>query len=381
MSNKTVRVLEVNINDIGQGGAWSFIKNAINAKENNKSGNIIFDFFSLEPFENQNNIEFVENVGGKIIVSYTPNKIWRQIKTYFDLKLVLQETKYDIVHIHSDVSFKMFLEGFAARTVGVTHIILHSHCAGIDRGHRITKRIAHCLCKPFLGYLGTEFFACSKKAGKWMYTKNVNKKVRIINNAVDCKAFSYNEKVRAECREEFEISKSEILIGHVGRFMFQKNHEYLIKIFHELYKKKGNVKLLLIGEGELEGSTREQVHKLGLDNVVIFAGVRKDINRCMQAMDLFLLPSKFEGLPVVGIEAQASGLPCLLSNKITKETNLFGLVEFMPLSDSPEKWSNKITEMIKKSDRRNTYSEMKNAGYDISVNKENLKDIYFAMRD
>ena len=297
------------------------------------------------------------------------------------MKLVLKETKYDIVHIHSDVSFKMFLEGFAARTAGITHIILHSHCAGIDRGHRITKRIAHCLCKPFLGYLGTEFFACSKKAGKWMYTKNVNKKVKIINNAVDCKAFSYNEKVRTECREEFEISKSEILIGHVGRFMFQKNHEYLIKIFHELYKKKGNVKLLLIGEGELEGSTREQVHKLGLDNVVIFAGVRKDINRCMQAMDLFLLPSKFEGLPVVGIEAQASGLPCLLSNKITKETNLFGLVEFMPLSDSPEKWSNKITEMIKKSDRRNTYSEMKNAGYDISVNKENLKDIYFAMRD
>lgn len=380
MNNKTVRVLEVNINDVGQGGAWAFIKNAINAKENNKTGNIIFDFFSLEPFENRNNIEFVENIGGKIIVSYTSNKIWRQIKTYFDLKLVLKETKYDIVHIHSDVSFKMFLEGIAARNVGITHIILHSHCAGIDRGHRNIKRIAHYLCKPFLGYLGTAFFACSKKAGKWMYTKNVNKKVKIINNAVDCKAFSYNESVRAECRAEFGINKNEILIGHVGRFMFQKNHEYLIKIFHELYKKKNNVKLLLIGEGELEDFIRKQVHELGLEKVVIFAGVRRDINRCMQAMDLFLLPSKFEGLPIVGIEAQASGLPCLLSNSITKETDLFGLVEFFPLSNSPDKWSNKIIEMVKKINRRDTYIEMKNAGYDISVNKESLKDIYFALR-
>lgn len=376
-----IRVLEVNINDIGQGGAWAFIKNAINGNSNCDSNNVIMDFFSLEPFENEENVQFIENARGKVIVKHTVNRIIRQIKTYFDLRDILKSNKYDIVHIHSDVSYKMFVEGLAAKNMGVKRIILHSHCTGIDRGHRIVKRIAHEICKPFLGVLGTDFFACSKKAGKWMYTKNVNKELRVINNAIDCKKFSYNKEVRNECRSELGIEEGDILIGHVGRFMYQKNHEFLIEVFSEICKERKNAKLLLIGEGDLLETVKKKVGLLQLENSVIFAGVRKDVNRYMQAMDLFLLPSRFEGLPVVGIEAQAAGLPCLMSNEITKETNLFGLVHFLPLNESKSNWAKKCIELVNTTVRRNTYNNMVEMGYDISDNQESLKDIYVVMAE
>lgn len=223
MSEEIIKVLEVNINDIGQGGAWAFIKNAMNTKESGDTSDVIFDFFTLEPFENENNVAFVENAGGKIYVKYIANKVLRQIKTYFYLRDVLRETEYDIVHIHSDVAFKMFAEGLAAKKTGVPRIIFHSHCAGIDRGHRYIKGVAHSVCKPFLGFIGTDFFACSKKAGHWMYTKKVCNRLRVINNAVDCKAFSFDETVRRKYREMFGVKENDILIGHVGRFMYQKN--------------------------------------------------------------------------------------------------------------------------------------------------------------
>lgn len=374
--NKEIRVLEVNINDIGQGGAWAFIKNVMNATTKDIKSNVVFDFFTLEPFENSSNISFVEDNGGKIIVKHTSNKFLRQIKTYFDLRSVLKQKHYDIVHIHSDVAFKMFVEGCAAKREKVPHIIMHSHCAGIDRGHRIIKAIAHNICKPFLGYIGTEFFACSNKAARWMYKKNICKKVRVINNAVDCESFAYNQSIRNEYRKLFGIKDNEILIGHVGRFMFQKNHEYLINIFNEFHRKVPESKLMLIGEGELESDVKKQTKELGIDNCVIFAGIRKDVNKCMQAMDLFLLPSRFEGLPVVGIEAQAAGLPCLMADTITKETDLFGLVYFMSLNQDTELWAEKMIEVLNKVKRQNTYHKMVESGYDISLNKESLKEIY-----
>lgn len=371
-----IKVLEVNINDIGQGGGWAFIKNAINAQSTKADTEVTFDFFSLEPFEREENITFVESRGGQVIVRHTANKVIRQVKTYFDLKEVLKNSNYDIVHIHSDVAFKMFAEGLAAKHAKVPNVILHSHCSGIDRGHRIIKRIAHEMCKPFLGILGTYFFACSKKAGMWMYTKNVNKRVRVINNAVDCKKFQYNEIVRAEYRKKLDIEDEQLVIGHVGRFMFQKNHDFLISIFGELVKLNPSAKLLLIGEGELESDVHSKVNNLGLERSVFFLGVTDKVSEYMQAMDLFLLPSRFEGLPVVGIEAQAAGLPCLMSSEITQETNLFGLVEFLSLDYSPIIWAKKIVSIMNTFIRKNTLKEMIESGYDISVNDESLKDIY-----
>ena len=159
--------------------------------------------------------------------------------------------------------------------------------------------------------------------------------------------------------------------------MYQKNHEFLVKIFNEFNKINPNSKLLLIGEGELEDKIRKEVKKLNIEKKVIFLGITDCVNNYMQAMDFFLLPSFFEGLPVVGIEAQASGLPCLMSDSITREANLFGLVEFLPLKDDEKIWANKIQGMLLKFERKDTYNNMVDNGYDTSINDRSLKDIYY----
>lgn len=369
-----INVLEVNINDIGKGGAWSFIKNAMQSKSD---VDVVFNFFTLEPFEENENVKFVEDRGGKVYVRYTTNRYIRQIKTFFDLKNVLKDEKFDIVHIHSDVAFKIFIEALACRTAGQKIIVLHSHCTGVDGDHRVIKSLAHHICKPFLGLLGTDFFACSRKAGDWMYSKKINrKKLRVINNAIDCKAFAYNETIRNQYRQLLGIDEDEILIGHVGRFMFQKNHEFLIDIFEKLHQMNEKTKLILIGEGDTEQKIREKVSMLDLSDSVIFAGVRNDVNCCMQAMDLFLLPSLFEGLPVVGIEAQAAGLPCLMADTITKETDLFGLVEFVSLKSSPKMWADKIINMLIDFSRKDTTEEMTINGYNVKEQEGSLVKIY-----
>ena len=158
--------------------------------------------------------------------------------------------------------------------------------------------------------------------------------------------------------------------------MYQKNHEFLIDIFETLHQMNKKAKLILIGEGDTESKIREKVRTHGLSDSVIFAGVRNDVNCCMQAMDLFLLPSLFEGLPVVGIEAQAAGLPCLMSDTITKETNLFGLVEFASLRNSPEMWADKIMSMLVNFSRKDTTDEMTLNGYNTKEQESSLVNIY-----
>lgn len=371
--NKEIQVLEVNINDIGQGGAWAFIKNAMNTSSKHE---VVFNFFSLEPFENDKNIKFIEEKGGKIFVKYTISRYIRQMKTYFDLKNVIKQNNYQIVHIHSDLAFKMLIEGLAAKKAGAKSIILHSHCTGVDGDHRKLKEIAHKICRLFLGKIGTHFFACSKLAGKWMYIDSIYRKSIVINNAIDCNKFRYSEDVRKEYRRKLNIDTSTTVIGHVGRFMYQKNHVFLIKIFSEYNKINPNSKLLLIGEGELEDKIKKEAKKLDIEKSVIFFGVTDCVNNYMQAMDFFLLPSFFEGLPVVGIEAQASGLPCLMSDSITKETNLFGLVEFLSLKNEEKIWAGKIQEILSEFERADTYNNMVDNGYDISKNNRSLKEIY-----
>ena len=368
-----VRVLEVNINDVGQGGAWAFVKNAIE-KSTNKS--VVCDFFTMEEFENSDNIRLINELGGKIFFSKCRNKIVRQFKTYFDLKKLVKEEAYDIVHIHSDLAFKLLIEGMAAKHAGAENIILHSHCTGVDRGHRLIKRLMHEFSKPFLKFVGTDYFACSNKAGHWMYSDNIveSGNYRIINNSIDCSKFRFNKETRKKIRNELSVQENALLIGHVGRFMFQKNHDFLIDIFFKLREINDNAILLLIGEGELEEKIRNKVKKLKLEKYVIFLGVTNHVNDYMQAMDVFVLPSWFEGLPVVGIEAQASGLPCIMSDTITEETNLFGLVEFFNLNDDPLKCAELINNICKKYERKDTYLDMINAGFDI--NNNSLIDIY-----
>ena len=165
----------------------------------------------------------------------------------------------------------------------------------------------------------------------------------------------------------------------MGRFNYQKNHEFLIDIFNNLKKKSDKYYLILAGTGKLEENIRNKVKKLGLENSVLFLGEVTNINEWLNAMDIMLLPSRFEGLPVVSIEWQISGLPCIISDKVTKEVKLTDLVQFESI-DNPEKWVDKILKIqIKDRNKLNYIEEIKKAGYDIKENAKKLEEIYYSL--
>lgn len=232
-------------------------------------------------------------------------------------------------------------------------------------GGGIKAFIAHRLGRALYGkYLDVKI-APSNLAAKYTFGNKAVKynKVSILHNAVDLNIFNFDKEERQRIRKEFEIGDKEILVGHVGRFMRQKNHKFLIRVFKKICNRNPNAKLMLVGVGELEKDIKEQVKQLGLDEKVIFTGVRSDVPKLLSAMDVFVFPSFYEGMPNTVIEAQATGLPCVVADTITREANITGLVKYLPL-DNIDNWAKETLESIKQG-RTDTKSDFIKNGYDI----------------
>ena len=196
-------------------------------------------------------------------------------------------------------------------------------------------------------------------------------KVTIINNAIDLDKFKYSEKLRKEKRKELGIKDDTLVIGHIGRFVTQKNHTFLIDIFNELHKENKDSLLMLVGQGPLQYEIKEKVKSLGLENSVLFLGQRDDVNRLYQAMDVFCLPSLYEGLPVVGVEAQANGLLCILSDEMTKETKVLNSTVFLSLNKTASEWANSILNDFKNYKNHDTKDEVSKYGFNIKLEQKN----------
>ena len=198
---------------------------------------------------------------------------------------------------------------------------------------------------------------------------------RVINNGIKCENFVFNENVRAEYRKLLGV-EDKTVIGHIGRFERQKNHTFLIDLFKKYAETHLDAVLLLVGEGHLFDDIRKKVDDLGLNDKVRFLGVRSDLEGIYQALDLFILPSLFEGLPVVGVEAQSTGLPILTADTVTSELCVTEFVEMLPLEASYEIWCDKIDDMLKNITRRNTLEDMNKAGFNIRNTADFLQDYY-----
>lgn len=277
---------------------------------------------------------------------YKLNNIW--VKTPIDFvkeakaldSFFRQHHDYKVIHFHS--SSKNYLVLKYAKKYGIPVRIAHSHNIDFQTKNPIKKLYGNFL-KPKLEKYSTDFFACSKDAGKWLFGEEIinSNKFKVIHNAIDYDKFKFDKALRKEKRKEFGFKENDIVIGHVGRFTNQKNHDFLIDVFNECYKKNNNYKLLLIGEGVLEDKIKEKVKILNLENNVIFAGFREDVNECIQAMDIFAFPSLFEGLGIVLVEAQASGLPCFATKStIPEEVRINGNFKFLNLNLN--EWVNQI---------------------------------------
>lgn len=372
-----MKILEVNVDDLHFGGVYSLIKTVIEKVCIKKTENCIkIDIAAIERFENPKNIAYLNSLGTKVYyIGYQGNKLKKQIICYVKLKKLIKKKSYNCVHIHADVSNKLLVSGLAAKRAGAKQVILHSHAAGVDGSHRRIKLLFHKICRRFLKYIGTDFVACSDLAMEWMFPNISHNQITIIKNGVDLDKFRFNPQVRKRERIKLGIT-DEILLGHVGRFAYQKNHNYLIKILKAIKDSKINAKLLLVGEGPLETQIRAEVKKEGLEEHIIFYGISTQIQDLFQAMDIFLLPSYFEGFPIVGIEAQAAGLPVLFSDSITREAKLTEFVEYLGIGEYDiEKWVYEIKRIgLKK--RHDNYEQLKKEKLSIEDTIQSFLKLY-----
>lgn len=365
-NQKTLRIAHIIGKWVG-GGVEAVV---MNYYRNINKNEIQFDFICDEDSTNIP-YEEINSLGGKVILIPPYQKVFEYQK---ELKRVLEEGNYKIVHSHINALSVFPLR--AAKKAGVTIRIAHSHSTTNKKEWK--KNILKTILKPFSKIYATDYFACTEHAARWLFGNKTyeNGEVYILNNAIDIKKFEFNKEKREKKRAELGIGKDMLIYGHVGRFVEQKNHKFLIKVFYEIHKKNKNTKLLLIGQGPLELQIREQVKKLGIEDAVLFLGQRNDVNEMYQVFDIFIFPSLYEGLGMVLIEAQCSGCFCVTSNEVPKIAAVTKHIKFIELDDNSEKWCN-IIEDIQCSDREKLDLSKLYETYDIFTETKKLENVYY----
>ena len=355
--SEPVRVAQV-MGKMVNGGVDAVIMNYYRHIDRNK---IQFDFI-IDSDSKYVPKEEIEKLGGRIFVVPPYQKLHKYIPALIKL---FKENKYLIVH--SNINTLSVFPLFAAWIARVPNRIAHNHATAAKGEFK--RNIMKYSLRPFSKVFATHYVACSKYAGEWLFGKKAMRdgKVTIFNNAIDIDKFKFDPVIRKEVRQELGV-EGKFVIGHVGRFCYAKNHEFLIDIFEKVLKKRPDAVLMLVGDGPDREKIEEKVKKL--DGGVILLGNRNDAYRLYQAMDVFVLPSRIEGFPVVGVEAQVNGLTVLFSDQVPKEAQLTDNVRFIPLKSDTEYWAYAIIES-------NTCRKKADIGlYDITVQADSLTRFY-----
>lgn len=314
----------------------------------------------------------LQELGGRKIALSKECKKVSSINRIQDIKKVnsILSQGYDIAYFNLSEPTAVFKYPFICRMHGIKRIIIHSHNSN-EENTGIIKNFLNCLARVYLNYIATERFACSDKAALWMYGKKIaHKKLYThICNGIELKKYTYNPEIRDMIRKQLRLKKDILVVGHIGRLSEQKNHLFLLEIFKSILKVKADAILMLIGVGKLKEEIEEYGKKIGIHNHVLFLGERKDVNQLLQAMDVFLLPSFYEGLPIAGIEAQASGLSCVFSDTISKEADITGNVSFVSLEKSANYWA-EVAINSARGKRKSQEKAIAAAGYNINLTAE-----------
>jgi glycosyltransferase involved in cell wall biosynthesis len=363
-----IRILHVVVN-MNRGGAETLIMNLFRNIDRSK---VQFDFLTSKKgvFDSE-----ITRLGGRIyripyMTEIGHTKYIKSLNYFFKA-----HKEYVVVHSHMDKMSGLVLR--AASKAGVPYRVAHSHNTSSEGGR---------LAKLYKWYAGikirknaTHLVACSQKAAAWLFNKDADKAV-ILKNGVDCNEFIFSKENRNKVRAELEIPQDFFVMGHVGRFNQQKNHNFLIDVFAETLKENEKSILLLVGEGSLLPVIQRKVDHLGLRDHVKFLGVRDDVHQLFQAFDVLVFPSYHEGLPVTLIEAQCAGLPCVISNTITSEVDMgLGNLRYLPLNDL-ENWKVSLDQVRKSVLRNEKATELiKYNGYDIKSSASLTQDLYLKM--
>lgn len=361
---RPIRIAQM-MTDMNYGGVEAVVMNFYRFIDKSK---FQFDFFcfegSLLPQKDE-----IEKLGGRI---YIVPKLFHPLCYIKTVRKIFRDNNYKIVHCHMNT-----MGIFAMYVAYKEHIpirILHNHSminhffSRSEFKRNILKYVLRTFCKIYPSH----FCACSKAAGDWMYGKNFN--YTIFNNGINVDRFKFNPEIRENVRAELGLH-DKLVVGHIGRFCPPKNHIYLVEIFNNLLSFHDNAVLLLIGEGELFDQVKLKVKQFNIEDKVIFLGKQNDTSKYYQAMDVFCLPSRYEGLPVVAVEAQCSGLPCLFSTYVSKESKILDSTVFLSYDDTLDKWAHTLSELAK-NQRVDGAEQVRKCNFDMKEEAKKLEVYY-----
>lgn len=355
-----IRILHV-VTYMGRGGLETMLMNYYRALDRSQ---FQFDFLTHRIEKHEYDDEIL-SLGGKIYHISRLNPFSVSYKKEL-LEFLKKHPEYKIIHVHQDCLSSVILK--RAKQCNIPVRIAHSHSSSQDKNLKYLIKLWY---KRWIPKYATDLFACGKEAGDWMFG---GAKYKIINNAISAKVYTFDAGKRDGMRKELSLGNA-FTLGLTARFSWAKNHHFLLDIFDEVLKMDPSAKLLLVGDGELRKDIEAKMHELGLAEHVIMTGVRSDVQNLLQAMDVFVMPSNYEGLGVAAVEAQAAGLPCFLSEKVPEACKITDSVYYIALSESARTWASQILS-VKGKERKNTYQEIKNSGYDIEQNAKQLENFY-----
>ncbi|MCL9633580.1 glycosyltransferase family 1 protein [Bacillus zanthoxyli] len=356
---KKVKILYVLGAFSSSGGVENIVLNIL---ENIDSSKFKIDFVLFDGLDHSQK-DALKKYDSKIF--YVDRIRKKPFKFIYDLYKILRKEQYSIIHAHiNEMGFFPLLSGLLART---PVRICHSHNTIFSNMNFVP------VFRFFSRFVNTHLMACTNAAGKALFGEK--EKYAIFNNGIHVDNYLFNPEEREKVKKELGL-EGKFILGHVGRLTEQKNHKFMLEICRRLVDFQKDTMMLFIGDGELRESLEKQVQNLELENNVLFLGARSDVNSLLQAMDVFLFPSHYEGLGIVLIEAQSAGLPCIVSDNITKEVEITDLVHFLSLDMSVEHWSQTIQKYSKGYQRKNMYTDIKRNGYEIKSSIGQLENFY-----
>lgn len=366
-NDKPIRVLHI-VGAIYPGGLENFIMNLYEKIDKEK---VQFDV-AVHLRKENDYAEKIRAMGGEVYE--LPRLTKKPFRSLLQLYRLVKRNKYSIVIRHT-ANALVTPQLFAARLAGA-RTICHSH------NETDPQKLLHKLGRILMNVSVFDRIACSEKAGRWMFGK---KDFQLVHNAIDIEKFTYSSQKEERIRKEFQLGNKKVY-GHIANFIESKNHGYLLRIFKELSELDKEAVFFCLGEGESRPKIEEEIKRLKLQDKVILTGIRKDVEDFMSCFDVLIFPSVFEGLPLTLIEAQAAGLPCLISDTITREVVVTeGLVEFLSIQEEPSKWAKKAVTMLSAEPKEQTricqYDNIKNAGYDMNALAKWYEAYFFKIKE
>ncbi len=367
-----IKILYVFAEPFSYGGQEAFATNMYKQINKNKFS---IDFYTPYKCDNNEIQKILKENNNKILFDsyefYTKKRKSNYIK---GIKNIIKNNNYDLVHINSGSTFALAKGAKIIKRYSSAKVILHSHATGINNFKHKLASLLFFRDFKFADY----FFACSNDAGRFRFLDNIvnSDRFAIINNGIDIERFKYNDSLRTKYRKLLKIYQDDFVIGHVGRLSAEKNHKFIIELFEKIRMSHNNVKLLLIGDGELEGEILSSLKEKNLLESTILLKKRNDVNKILNVMDIFIFPSLFEGLGIAAVEAQISGLTTLCSKEVPREAKITDKCIFLNL-DNYNQWVKEIENEIKsRSKREYEYLKITNNKYDSKNCAKELEKIY-----